>query len=166
MTIRACLHAVSPAGSPDRAAPPKPRRSPGQEPPQLVLPPTPSFPLIEPTESNSPQSPVEAEEAAPQCRFLIDWLSLSFTLGLSFSSLEAGFLTCIAFDPIFAFFSTVLYCQTFLCECVCEYCTLSVISSGFKRSGLRSTPINWSGFFVLHLYSIWEYIRCIMENNC
>ncbi|XP_039661778.1 protein cordon-bleu isoform X4 [Perca fluviatilis] len=53
-------------GSPDRAAPPKPRRSPGQEPPQLVLPPTPSFPLIEPTESNSPQSPVEAEEAAPQ----------------------------------------------------------------------------------------------------
>ncbi|XP_078109557.1 protein cordon-bleu isoform X2 [Sander vitreus] len=52
-------------GSPDRAAPPKPRRSPGQEPPQLVIPPTLSFPLIEPTESNSPQSPVEAEEANP-----------------------------------------------------------------------------------------------------
>ncbi|XP_032375607.1 protein cordon-bleu isoform X3 [Etheostoma spectabile] len=54
------------AGSPDRAAPPKPRRSPGQEPTQLGLPPTLSFPLIEPTESNSPQSPGEAEEAAPQ----------------------------------------------------------------------------------------------------
>ncbi|XP_034730789.1 protein cordon-bleu isoform X6 [Etheostoma cragini] len=54
------------AGSPDRPAPPKPRRSLGQEPPQLGLPHNLSFPLIEPTESNSPQSPGEAEEAAPQ----------------------------------------------------------------------------------------------------
>ncbi|KAF3840036.1 hypothetical protein F7725_018753 [Dissostichus mawsoni] len=48
-------------GAADRPVPPKPRRSPG--PPQLVLP---SSPPIEPTESRSPQSPMEAEEAAPQ----------------------------------------------------------------------------------------------------
>ncbi|KAG8010229.1 Protein cordon-bleu [Nibea albiflora] len=53
-------------GTTDRPAPPKPRRSPAREPPQLVLPPTPSSPPIEPTESNSPQSPMKAEEAAPQ----------------------------------------------------------------------------------------------------
>ncbi|XP_073342055.1 protein cordon-bleu isoform X2 [Pagrus major] len=53
-------------GTADRPAPPKPRRSPAQEPPELVLPPIPSSPHIEPTESNSPQSPMEAEEAAPQ----------------------------------------------------------------------------------------------------
>ncbi|XP_030249850.1 protein cordon-bleu isoform X5 [Sparus aurata] len=53
-------------GTADRPAPPKPRRSPAQEPPELVLPPIPSSPHIEPTESNSPQSPVEAEDEAPQ----------------------------------------------------------------------------------------------------
>ncbi|XP_063735390.1 protein cordon-bleu isoform X3 [Eleginops maclovinus] len=51
-------------GAADRPVPPKPRRSPG--PPQLVLPLSPSFPPIEPTESNSLQSPIGAEEAAPQ----------------------------------------------------------------------------------------------------
>ncbi|XP_028436065.1 protein cordon-bleu isoform X3 [Perca flavescens] len=73
------------AGSPDRAAPPKPRRSPGQEPPQLVLPPTLSFPLIEPTESRSPQSPVEAEEAAPQ-----SWLHSSQSSTASCPKPETG----------------------------------------------------------------------------
>ncbi|XP_031729577.1 protein cordon-bleu isoform X2 [Anarrhichthys ocellatus] len=53
-------------GAADQPAPPKPRRTTLQEPPQLVLPPTLSSPPIEPTESNAPQSPVEAEEAAPQ----------------------------------------------------------------------------------------------------
>ncbi|XP_070768415.1 LOW QUALITY PROTEIN: protein cordon-bleu [Enoplosus armatus] len=53
-------------GTTDRPAPPKPRRSPAREPPQLVLSPTPSSPPIEPTESNSRQSPMEAGEAAPQ----------------------------------------------------------------------------------------------------
>ncbi|XP_070691070.1 protein cordon-bleu [Pempheris klunzingeri] len=53
-------------GITDRPAPLKPRRSPIQEPPELVLPPTLSSPPIEPTESNSPQSLMEAEEAAPQ----------------------------------------------------------------------------------------------------
>ncbi|TDH12117.1 hypothetical protein EPR50_G00067480 [Perca flavescens] len=72
-------------GSPDRAAPPKPRRSPGQEPPQLVLPPTLSFPLIEPTESRSPQSPVEAEEAAPQ-----SWLHSSQSSTASCPKPETG----------------------------------------------------------------------------
>lgn len=31
-----------------------------------------------------------------------------------------------------------------------------------QGSGLGSTPINWSAF-MLHLYSRWEYIRCIMK---
>ncbi|XP_035527450.1 protein cordon-bleu isoform X2 [Morone saxatilis] len=53
-------------GTNDRPAPPKPRRCPAQESPQFVLPPTPSSPPIEPKESNSPQNPMEAEEAAPQ----------------------------------------------------------------------------------------------------
>ncbi|XP_038567857.1 protein cordon-bleu isoform X5 [Micropterus salmoides] len=53
-------------GASDRPAPPKPRRSPAREPPQLVLSLTPFSPPLEPTESNSPQSPTEAEEAAPQ----------------------------------------------------------------------------------------------------
>ncbi|XP_074510347.1 protein cordon-bleu isoform X3 [Sebastes fasciatus] len=53
-------------GTADRPAPPKPRRSAGQEPPQLVLPPTLSSPPIEPTDSSCPQSPMEVEEAAPQ----------------------------------------------------------------------------------------------------
>ncbi|KAM9352763.1 protein cordon-bleu [Symphorus nematophorus] len=53
-------------GTTERPAPPKPRRSLARELPQLDLPPTLSFPPIEPTESNSPQSPMEAEEAAPQ----------------------------------------------------------------------------------------------------
>ncbi|XP_036930006.1 protein cordon-bleu isoform X3 [Acanthopagrus latus] len=53
-------------GTADRPVPPKPRRSPAREPPELVLAPIPSSPHIEPTESNSPQSPVEAEEEAPQ----------------------------------------------------------------------------------------------------
>ncbi|KAJ4930875.1 hypothetical protein JOQ06_025178, partial [Pogonophryne albipinna] len=51
-------------GAAVQPVPPKPRRSPG--PPQLVLPPSPSYPSIEPTESRYPQSPMEAEEAAPQ----------------------------------------------------------------------------------------------------
>ncbi len=87
-----CLHAVSPTGTNDRPAPPKPRRSPAREPPQLVLSPTLSSLHIEPTESNSPQSPMEAEEEAPQCRFQMDCLSFSFTLGLFFSLLEAALL--------------------------------------------------------------------------
>ncbi|XP_059195396.1 protein cordon-bleu isoform X2 [Centropristis striata] len=53
-------------GTADRPAPPKPRRSPSQEPTQLDLPPTLPSPPIEPTESSSLQSPVEAEEVAPQ----------------------------------------------------------------------------------------------------
>ncbi|XP_051262796.1 protein cordon-bleu isoform X3 [Dicentrarchus labrax] len=53
-------------GTNDRPAPPKPRRCPSRESPQFVLPPTPSSPPIEPKESNSPQSLMEAEEAAPQ----------------------------------------------------------------------------------------------------
>ncbi|KAK9513411.1 hypothetical protein VZT92_026947 [Zoarces viviparus] len=53
-------------GAADQPAPPKPRRTTAQEPAQLVLPPTLSSPPIEPTESNAPPSPVEAEEAAPQ----------------------------------------------------------------------------------------------------
>ncbi|XP_062278254.1 protein cordon-bleu isoform X3 [Scomber scombrus] len=53
-------------GTLDRPAPPKPRRSPVQEPPQLVLPPPLSSPPIEPTDSNSPQRTMEVEEAAPQ----------------------------------------------------------------------------------------------------
>ncbi|XP_053183410.1 protein cordon-bleu isoform X2 [Scomber japonicus] len=53
-------------GTLDRPAPPKPRRSPVQEPPQLVLPPPLSSPPIEPTGSNSPQRTMEVEEAAPQ----------------------------------------------------------------------------------------------------
>ncbi|XP_054477072.1 protein cordon-bleu isoform X2 [Anoplopoma fimbria] len=59
-------HRHSAMVSADRPVPTKPRRSMGQEPPQLVLPPTLSSPPIEPTESNSQQSPMEAEEAAPQ----------------------------------------------------------------------------------------------------
>ncbi|KAL3060555.1 hypothetical protein OYC64_014996 [Pagothenia borchgrevinki] len=51
-------------GAADRPVPPKPHRSPG--PLQLVLPPSPSSTPIEPTESRSLQSPMEAEEAAPQ----------------------------------------------------------------------------------------------------
>ncbi|XP_041649191.1 protein cordon-bleu isoform X2 [Cheilinus undulatus] len=51
-------------GSSDRPAPPKPRRYPARESPQLVLPPSPSPPPNEPTEITSPESPVE--EAAPQ----------------------------------------------------------------------------------------------------
>nr|XP_020452304.1 protein cordon-bleu isoform X2 [Monopterus albus] len=52
-------------------APPKPRRSPAREPPQLALPSTPSTPPLsssptEPTESSSPQSLMEMEEAAPE----------------------------------------------------------------------------------------------------
>ncbi|KAK2844289.1 hypothetical protein Q5P01_010948 [Channa striata] len=53
-------------GTTDQPAPSKPRRSPAQEPQQLVRPPTLITPLTEPTEHNSPQSPVEVEEAAPQ----------------------------------------------------------------------------------------------------
>ncbi|XP_050931886.1 protein cordon-bleu isoform X2 [Lates calcarifer] len=53
-------------GTADQLAPPKPRRSPAREPPQLVLPPTLSTPPIEPTESNSPESPMQVEEVAPQ----------------------------------------------------------------------------------------------------
>ncbi|XP_049902089.1 protein cordon-bleu isoform X2 [Epinephelus moara] len=53
-------------GTADRPVPPKPSRSPAQEPPQHVSPPTLSSPPIEPTESISPQSPTEVEEAAPQ----------------------------------------------------------------------------------------------------
>ncbi|XP_071324489.1 protein cordon-bleu isoform X3 [Trachinotus anak] len=58
-------------GATDQPAPPKPRRSPAREPPQLVLPPAPSTPPplsppTEPTESDSPDSPLEVEEAAPQ----------------------------------------------------------------------------------------------------
>ncbi|XP_067458237.1 protein cordon-bleu isoform X2 [Thunnus thynnus] len=56
----------SAVGTTDRPAPPKPRRSPVQEPPQLVLPPPLSSPPIEPTDSNSPQRTMEVEEAAPQ----------------------------------------------------------------------------------------------------
>jgi len=73
-----CLHAVSPTGAADLPVPPKPRRSTAQEAPKLVLPPTLSSPPIEPAESNTPQSLVEAEEAAPQCRSPMDSLSLSF----------------------------------------------------------------------------------------
>uniref|UniRef100_UPI0037E7F1B7 protein cordon-bleu n=1 Tax=Semicossyphus pulcher TaxID=241346 RepID=UPI0037E7F1B7 len=51
-------------GASDRPVPPKPRRYPARESPQLVLPLTSSSPSIESTESSSPQSPVE--EAAPQ----------------------------------------------------------------------------------------------------
>ncbi|XP_068179497.1 protein cordon-bleu isoform X2 [Antennarius striatus] len=53
-------------GTMDRPAPPKPRRSPARESPLLVLPPTLSFPPIEPIESNSPHGSMEPEEAAPQ----------------------------------------------------------------------------------------------------
>ncbi|KAM6936110.1 protein cordon-bleu isoform 2-T3 [Lycodopsis pacificus] len=53
-------------GAADQPAPPKPRRTTAQEPAQLVLPPTLSSPPIEPTESNAPQTPLEAEEAASQ----------------------------------------------------------------------------------------------------
>ncbi|XP_056299481.1 protein cordon-bleu isoform X4 [Pseudoliparis swirei] len=53
-------------GAADLPVPPKPRRSTAQEAPKLVLPPTLSSPPIEPAESNTPQSLVEAEEAAPQ----------------------------------------------------------------------------------------------------
>ncbi|XP_042345964.1 LOW QUALITY PROTEIN: protein cordon-bleu [Plectropomus leopardus] len=53
-------------GTADRPVPPKPRRSPAQEPPQLVSPPTLPPPPIEPTESSSLQSLTEVEEAAPQ----------------------------------------------------------------------------------------------------
>ncbi|XP_058502936.1 protein cordon-bleu isoform X2 [Solea solea] len=58
-------------GITDQPAPPKPRRSPAREASQLVLPPSPSTPSlpsppIEPTENNSPECPMEEEEAAPQ----------------------------------------------------------------------------------------------------
>ncbi|XP_029928324.1 protein cordon-bleu isoform X2 [Myripristis murdjan] len=58
-------------GIADRPAPPKPRRSPAREPPQLVLPPsqsTPpmSSPPLEPSGTNSPRSSMEVEAAAPQ----------------------------------------------------------------------------------------------------
>nr|XP_046255030.1 protein cordon-bleu isoform X2 [Scatophagus argus]XP_046255031.1 protein cordon-bleu isoform X2 [Scatophagus argus]XP_046255032.1 protein cordon-bleu isoform X2 [Scatophagus argus] len=53
-------------GTTDRPVPPKPRRSLPRELPQLALPATPSSLPIEPTESNSLQSPMETEEAAPQ----------------------------------------------------------------------------------------------------
>ncbi|XP_076008696.1 protein cordon-bleu isoform X2 [Genypterus blacodes] len=52
-------------GTSDRTAPPKPRRSPAQESPQLVLVPTPSTPPLS-TEHYIPQSPMEVEEAASQ----------------------------------------------------------------------------------------------------
>ncbi|XP_056236685.1 protein cordon-bleu isoform X2 [Seriola aureovittata] len=58
-------------GASDQPVPPKPRRSLAQGPPQLVLTPTPSTPPlpsppIEPTENDSPVSPMVMEEAAPQ----------------------------------------------------------------------------------------------------
>ncbi|XP_026227131.1 protein cordon-bleu isoform X3 [Anabas testudineus] len=58
-------------GTTDQPAPPKPPRSPALEPQQVVRPPGLSTPLppsppFEPTESNSPQSPIGLEEAAPQ----------------------------------------------------------------------------------------------------
>lgn len=96
----ACLHVVSPPGASDQAAPPKPRRSPAQESPRLCLPPTsptppPCTPPIELTQSDSP----EMEEAAPQCRFQMDCVSLSFTLVLSISSPEAALLVlCLLLD--------------------------------------------------------------------
>ncbi|KAM8869995.1 protein cordon-bleu isoform 3-T6 [Spinachia spinachia] len=52
-------------GAADQPAPPKPRRTTAQDPPQLLPPSLPS-PPIEPTESDAPQSPMEARKAAPQ----------------------------------------------------------------------------------------------------
>lgn len=73
------------AGSGVRQAPPKPRRSPSME-PQLVFPPRhPSS--SSPTDGDAPESPVEAEDAAPQCRFQMESLSrffFNFPLHLSF----------------------------------------------------------------------------------
>lgn len=68
------------AGSGDRQAPPKPRRSPSME-PQLVFPPRhPSS--SSPTDGDAPESPVEAEDAAPQCRFQMESLSRFFVTSL------------------------------------------------------------------------------------
>lgn len=39
-----------------------------------------------------------------------------------------------------------------------------VISSASKRSGLWSSLIHWSAFF-FNSYSIWEYVKCIMEDT-
>lgn len=65
------------AGSGVRQAPPKPRRSPSME-PQLVFPPRhPSS--SSPTDGDAPESPVEAEDAAPQCRFQMESLSRFFS---------------------------------------------------------------------------------------
>lgn len=65
------------AGSGVRQAPPQPLRSPSME-PQLVFPPRhPSS--SSPTDGDAPESPVEAEDAAPQCRFQMESLSRFFS---------------------------------------------------------------------------------------
>lgn len=128
-----CLHAVSPAGTADRPVPPKPRRSPAREPPELVLAPIPSSPHIEPTESNSPQSPVEAEEEAPQCRFQMDCVSLSFALGVFLSfprSCSPGFLTQISFVPIrVCIFASILPLPILLMHVNVELCPYTCFPS-------------------------------------
>lgn len=135
-----CLHAVSPAGTADRPAPPKPRRSPAREPPELVLPPIPSSPHIEPTESNSPQSPVEAEDEAPQCRFQMDRVSLSFALGffLSFPrSCSPGFLTQITFVPLrVCIFAPIFHCRS----CWCMWMLNSALTHAFHLTLSISNP--------------------------
>lgn len=89
------------AGSGVRQAPPKPRRSPSME-PQLVFPPRhPSS--SSPTDGDAPESPVEAEGAAPQCRFQMESLSRFFYVTSLFiflpsfpSSCSPGFHTLVS----------------------------------------------------------------------
>lgn len=63
-----------PTGSGVRPAPPKPRRSPSMEPALVFPPPRPSS-SSPPTDGDAP---MEAEDAAPQCRFQMESLCCSF----------------------------------------------------------------------------------------
>lgn len=135
------------AGSGDRQAPPKPRRSPSME-PQLVFPPRhPSS--SSPTDGDAPESPVEVEDAAPECRFQMESLSRFFVTSLFIflpSFLPSPAATLMGFTlwflsplhpfrnypssrptPFFFLFLLLLHPLLLLCACVGKHTHAAVL---------------------------------------